>query len=453
MVALILLSESAYGSLLLFDPRTHMPRLTLVMGVLFALYATLVLLVRRSHEADALLPIIILGSILFRLTLVPLGLPRQATVVADLRDDLIGSAERFRSNLFLDDDVWRYLWDGHAGAQSVNPYCCAPGDHAFDRLVAGGEHSGLWAQIRARINHSDLPTIYPPVAQGVFLAAHAIAPGSIVALKLVLIGCDLLGISIIVASLRRLRRRPIEVILYAFNPLVIVTFAGAGHIDVVMVTLLSLAAYLAFAGARRAAGIAFGLAVLVKIAPLVLLPLFLRRLGRAGTVALIATIAIISTPFILASGGGLRTFAVFARNWDFNSASFALLRFTGRAFTDNPARFARGASAVALVSMVAWIWRRTSPRDLGAFADAATCTLGALLVLSPTVMPWYATWTLGLAPLARRATTWICFSALVCLSFPMTADWKTHAGWLIVEYGALAIVALASYFERRRSTT
>lgn len=437
MLVLLVISEAAYVSVLTFEPRAHIPRLMVVVAALFAFYAAIVIIVRRARDQRGMLPIILIGAALFRLSLLPLGLEP-------------GSAGQFRPNLLLDDDVWRYLWDGHVVSQGGNPYRTAPNLAASDRFVAHDEHAALWNTVRSRVNHAELPTIYPPVAQLVFLAAHAVAPGSIIALKLVLIGCDLFGIVLLIGCLRLLQRPLSDAVLYAWNPLVILMFAGAAHIDGVMITLLLLAMYFVLAGSRRAAGAALALSTLAKLSPIVLWPLFVRRLGAAGTSLLLATTVAVIAPFSFLSGSGLQTFGVFASTWDFNSATFTILRHAARGFTSDPDRLARMISGAILLCVVVWLARRDWNSDVTTFADTAMNVLGALLILSPTAMPWYATWPLGFAVLARRPGIWISFSALICLSFPMTADWKTHAGWLTVEYAGLVLVALIGMLRKRK---
>ena len=73
----------------------------------------------------------------------------------------------------LEDDFYRYMWDGAVVASGTNPYSFAPaqvaaGDAplALQRLAA--EAGGIFE----RINHPELKTIYPPVAQFWFAAAH-----------------------------------------------------------------------------------------------------------------------------------------------------------------------------------------------------------------------------------------------------------------------------------------
>lgn len=422
--ALLIATEAGYLALLTFEPRRHLTLVLVLAAATFTFYGAIALRLRGRDVSRQMFLIVIAGAILFRLTLLPLG------VIAP------------RANAFVDDDVWRYLWDGRVTAQTGNPYAAPPNDARLDHLSTGDPK---WTTIRSRVNHPDLPTIYPPVAEAVFFIAHALAPGSVLVLKIVLVACDWAAMLFMIASLRLLRRPVTDVVLYAWNPLVILMFAGSGHIDVVMVMFMSAAVYFAIRGRTTTAGFALGLAIMAKLTPLLLVPLFARQLGRKALIALAAVVAASAAPFIMLAGGGLRTFRIFATTWDFNSAVFTVLRHILGPFTSHPAQAARVISAAILLVVAGWLWIRRA----GDWEDAAMNTIGALLVLSPTVMPWYATWPLGLAVLARRPFMWIIFSGLVCLSFPMTADWKTHTGWLSLEYGALAAVMVASVVHAR----
>jgi hypothetical protein len=75
--------------------------------------------------------------------------------------------------------------------------------------------------------------------------------------------------------------------------------------------------------------------------------------------------------------------------------------------------------------------------------------LGALLVLSPTVMPWYVTWLLPLAIIARRRI-WIYFSALVCLAFLVMVDGTERPWVLALEYGMFFSLLAYEWIRDRR---
>ena len=67
--------------------------------------------------------------------------------------------------VFLSDDINRYIWDGRVQAAGINPYRYIPTDPELEPLRD--------PLIFPNINRNNYaPTIYPPVAQMLFLAAN-----------------------------------------------------------------------------------------------------------------------------------------------------------------------------------------------------------------------------------------------------------------------------------------
>ena len=227
LVGLLVSSEILYLAMLRLDATNGVrPVITFLslVGLLFAIYATACWIVRGMREnRRSTLFIIATGAVLFRLTLLPAGLPPDSnlrTLVADLRADIRGESVTYERFLLYDSDLWRYLWDGHVSGHGVNPYLYAPADPALDRLADEGrrhltEDGGVWADIRDNINYANTQTIYPPLAQGLFRLAHALAPGSVLAMKSLVVVLDLLGALFIALTLHALGRSPFLVILYA----------------------------------------------------------------------------------------------------------------------------------------------------------------------------------------------------------------------------------------------
>ena len=164
----------------------------------------------------------------------------------------------------LSDDIYRYLWDGHLLAQGVNPYAHAPADALLAPLRTP------W---HGEINHPEVPTIYPPLAQLLFGATAllggpfaaeggaggagfgataALAGGPIVAAKLVWLGFDV-GCGLLLHRIaRRTGRSPVPVLVwYLWSPLLIVETAWSAHFDSVGLFLL---AALILAAGRRGGG-------------------------------------------------------------------------------------------------------------------------------------------------------------------------------------------------------
>lgn len=464
LIALLVLSEILYLALVRHNAVNGPgPVLTFLalLGALFAIYAAAHLLIRKSGSGSrATLAAIATGAVLFRLTLLPAGLPHDAEpkeIAAGLRADLVGEDVAFERFLLFDSDVWRSLWDGHVWAHGVNPYRFSPADAALDGFadedrteLADGR--GVWGDVRDNINHPSVPTIYPPLAQAVFRFSHWLAPGSVLALKMLLVLFDLLAALFIALALRRLGRPVTDVLLYAWNPLVIKVFSGSGHVDSVLIAALAATAYFLARNSRTMAATTYGLAVLAKLSPLILVPFIVKRVGwrKLGLVGAIVLAAY--APFFDAGWAIFDGLRAFARDWQFNAGPFALLRWLASALSVSPDTVARPVSGLAVLTLVGYLaWRDDGHNHT--FADYGAAALGALLVLGPAVMPWYVAWLLPLAIIAGQRV-WVYFSAVVCLAFLVMIDQTEHAWVLALEYGVLALLlAFAAPGPRRLLVT
>lgn len=485
LVALLLSSEVVYLALQQLNAVNGLrPVVTfwMEMGALFALYAAAYFVVLRleGREKQALF-IIALGAVIFRLTLLSAGVPHEISGVARLqalKTDAQGTEVVYERFQLFDDDIWRYLWDGHVWANGVNPYRYAPADAALDGLTlaqpeqsrivlrqqadasaetTGAESSGtaaleaseesIWGDIRDNVNHAGVPTIYTPLAQFVFRLSHAIAPGSVAVLKGLLVLCDLLAVLFIVLTLRQLGQSVLVVILYAWNPLMVKVFAGSGHADAILVAALAATAFFIARGARRAAAVSIALAILAKLSPVILLPFVLQRIGWRNLLLIGAVLLCGYLPFL---DPGVNPFAgmqTFAREWQFNAGFFAFLQWLASGLTAHPAFVARVLSGLATLGVISWlVWRD----DLRAesFARFAAAAMGALVLFSPTIMPWYLSWALPLAVIARQHL-WFLFSAIVCIAFHIMIDETEATLALWLEHGLLFVLLSWSLVRRR----
>jgi hypothetical protein len=287
----------------------------------------------------------------------------------------------------LEDDHYRYLWDGRMFALTGTPYATRPADHFTDPTL-----SPRFARILDRVNHPDLPTIYGPTSQLAFLGAYWIAPGSLLPLKVLLV----LAEAAVVVCILRLRAPPAGMLLWAWCPLAVQEIAFSAHPDALGVAPLLAALLLA----RRhpwAAGALCGVAAGARVLALVVAPFALARGGWRAGVAFAAALAMLYGPFLLAAGGSDRAaLAVFLDDWEFNSLAFAPLRaLLG-------SRGARLASALVLGGIV--LWFLAAARRTGTALPRGDLLYGALFLLSPVVNPWYLLWLLAFV--ALRPTLW-----------------------------------------------
>ncbi len=422
-----------------------------LMGGLFALYGLAYLAASHSgRHRGRTLAMIGAGAILFRLTLLPAGLPDNSTprsLLAALRADVRGERVAYDRYQLFDDDVWRYLWDGQVCAAGTNPYLYPPADPSLDSRAdpapsAPARAQALWDEIRENISYPEIPTVYPPLAQAVFRLSHWLAPGSVMVMKSLFAGFDLIAVIFLALSLKILGQPTEGVLLYAWSPLVIKVFAGSGHMDAILSAMIAATAYFLLSGAYRASAVCFGLAVLAKISALILLPFLFKRMGWRNCALSAAVILAGYIPFLGAGAGLFKGTLTFARDWQFNAGFFALIRWLVSGLEPSSQKaelMARVVCGLTILALVSWLARRD---DGGArtFAPYAAASLGALIILGPTAMPWYVAWILPLAVISQGVgrRVWIYFSALVCLAFLVMIDETEHALTLGLEYGALA---------------
>lgn len=454
-------SEFAYLAMALLNAVNGSWPVFAFLGLMTLLFVVYALAYRAANgvlrRGRGRLLIIAAGAILFRLTLLPAGLttlqagPGLNSVVAGLRSDLRGASVVYDRFQLFDDDLWRYLWDGHVWSHGVNPYRYSPADPEVDPLADDEgtltDNRAVWGDIRDNINYSAIPTPYPPFAQVVFRFSHWLAPGSVLVMKALFVSFDLTA-ALFIASALRCLGRPIElVLLYAWNPLVIKVFAGSGHMDSMLVASLAALTFFIMRRRHHLAAVSFGLAVLSKLSPLLLVPFVVRRIGLKSSVFAGALIVAGCLPFLGAARQIPEGLVTFGRTWQFNAGPFAVLQWFAGKFCNDPSLIARMVSGLAVLVVVVWLARRDTGQAEG-FPNFGVAALGALIILGPTVMPWYVTWLLPLAVLAGERP-WVYFSALVCLSFLVMVGQKEQPWTSVVEYSLLGVIFWIDWYRRR----
>ncbi|MGH1571821.1 glycosyltransferase 87 family protein [Methylobacterium sp. P31] len=203
---------------------------------------------------------------------------------------------------FLSSDIYRYVWDGRVQAAGINPYRHIPADPALAALRD--------PTVYPLINRRDYArTIYPPAAQAVFAAVGRISD-TVLAMKLATLAFEALGVLGLLGVLRIAGLPPGRILIYAWNPLALWSFACDGHVDALGIGLLGLALWLRARHRDSFAGAALAAAALVKVLPLAAAPAFVRggSLMRPALVGL-AVIALLYLPYL---GAGRDVFGFLA---------------------------------------------------------------------------------------------------------------------------------------------
>jgi hypothetical protein len=336
----------------------------------------------------------------------------------------------------LSEDVYRYLWDGRLVTRGVNPYAHAPSDPALE------PHRD---PLLERLNHAHVPTIYPPAAQLLFASVAAVRVDP-AAFKAALLVAEAALVAALLLLLRGRGLAPERILLYAWNPLVVVEGYGSAHLDVALAAFLLVSLALLERGRRAPAGIAWALAVFIKYTPLLLFPWLARR--RAWGVLLLGalTMAVLALPFAGAGSALVTGLAAYARHWEFNGSLYPVLAaLTG---SGERARWILAGALAAATLAVSWRARSAS--------GAAAALLACALVLSPTVFPWYLVPIVALLPLYPSPAL-LAFSGLVALSYAPLPRYQALGEWTLpawipwVEYGGAALAALVAAVWTRRT--
>ena len=408
----------AYGVLAWSARQSGEPPLILFLGaavwaalLTFGLYAY-----HRRHPSEALSPGRLIGwAILFRIF------------------GLFGGP-------IYEDDFYRYLWDAYRFAQDGTPYGVPPEAFFTDLAVPA-----QFQRILDQVNYPELPTIYGPVTQLIFLLGYALSPGSIVALQGPLILVDLAAIGLL------LRLAPARaVLLYAWCPLVVKEIAFTAHPDGIAVCLLLSAIVMSQRGRLRPAAVCMALAVGAKVLALLLVPFVLARARPIDWGVFAGVLLLLYLPFAWQGGTDLATLVVFAREWEFNAALFSFLK----PWMSNPA--ARAVCGLVLAAGVASylvVYRRSA----SAAVPRGDWIYGGLLALWPVVNAWYLLWLLPFAAIRPSAWAWTA-SVAVLLSYVTGLNLNDlqmepfgHPPWVRpVEYGLILLAMGCDAIRRAR---
>lgn len=323
------------------------------------------------------------------------------------------------------DDIYRYIWDGKVAAAGVNPFALPPDDSSLNHL-----HT---TDLPSRINHPEMRTIYPPMAQVFFQLSYFLFGDSVAGVKLLLAICDLATMLVLVLLLRHLGLLPEFVIVYAWSPLPVLYFGLDGHVDALGIFLLVLSLFLLVRHGLIPGAVVLGFAALAKLYPLFLAP-FLMRVGRS-----IASLWRPVIPLVifaagcwlyLEPGGGLyESFAIFTTTWEFNGSVFNILKlvFGG-------GNVARIVGAVVFVGWIAWLTFTDRP-----LIDKVFLGFLGFFIISPTVHPWYFSWLAALLALRWSLAVFVllgcsALSNVVVYEYRTTGAWAEQPLWLVLEY-------------------
>jgi hypothetical protein len=404
---------------------------------------------------------------------------------------LWGTAVTFRLLLLfttptLSDDVYRYLWDGYVAHQGVSPYAYA---------INAPELDYLDNSVRGQANNAWMASPYLPAAQAVFWGITAVSPLRPLFFQIGMALFDLAAAFLIARLLALASLPPQRLILYLWNPLVIVEVAHSAHLDAWMVFLTLLAVYFALTPPpltinnyqltinHSKSPLFLTLATLTKIIPALLTPiLFWRWNWRQRIFYGLLTIGLL-IPFGLQAGWGLGgdldgtglfgALRIYGRQWNFNSGLFHWLEvWLGKQqgvenATDTGKLIVLGLFVVVITAVFLQARTRTAPRNS---LRLMAVPLMAYVLLTPTLNPWYTLILIAFIPFLTPTedeshwrwlliSPWLYLSGALIFSYLTYLDplnfgeleWVRQVEWLPT-LGLLGTAVLITLFHKRKTT-
>jgi len=313
------------------------------------------------------------------------------------------------STPILENDFYRYLWDGALTAHGVNPYLYAPiqaldpGSTVPPLLRSLAEQSG---EVIFRAGYPEIRTIYPPVAQAAFAASYLIQPWSLWAWKAVLASFDVVMLILLLIALRGADAPAAAVAIYWWNPLVVREIFNAMHMDIMVAALAFSAVLLSSRKRHFGAMVALTLAVGSKVWPVILIPLILAPLMRAPRKAALllaffaAGCALMAAPMILSRPDSTSGILAYGKSWEMNDAFYMLFLTAVESFgklwlwnEEIVQIVTRLLVGLMLVGWSIWLSREGASPDRKIW-DNSLLVVASLFLLSPTQFPWYYLWVM-----------------------------------------------------------
>jgi alpha-1,6-mannosyltransferase len=309
-------------------------------------------------------------------------------------------------------DVWRYRWEGYIQTLGFSPYHFAPNAPELEPY-----RTEWWSQVI----FPDVSAIYPPITELGFRMLATIAPSgepSLYLFKVAFVLADLLVCWLLCRRFGLMRAT-----LYAWNPMIIYSFAGGAHYDSWFILPLVAAWLLLDNPVPRSfnwlwSAVLVGISVAVKWMSLPILGFLIWRslrqlkllqaacIGLAGVLPMLLS----ALPFCQAQSCPLiPTGSVFV---SYGRSAELIPHFVAKVW--QPSLQANWIYLFPLALFVIWLTLRTNSVE-----QFAEWYWFGLLTLTPIIHFWYFTW---IVPFAVSSQNWgvrlVSLSAFVYFVLP-----------------------------------
>ncbi|TXD93684.1 mannosyltransferase [Gillisia hiemivivida] len=375
----------------------------------------------------------------------------------------------------LSQDFYRFIWDGRMIAAGFNPYLYLPENLIELGTAPIAQAKELFDGMGA-LSASHF-TNYPPLNQLLFAIAGILSGksiiGAVVILRMIIILADIGVLYFGRKLLINLKLPESRIFLYLLNPFIIIEVTGNLHFEGVMVFFLVWSLYLLQQKKWIGSAIIFACSVLLKLVPLMFLPVFFgyfiykrenindaeneSKLGFAkllgfyliiGITVVMGFLPILSSVFI---ENFMTSISLWFQKFEFNASFYYIVRWVGfQSRGYNIIETAGKALPLVTIGILAGLSFFRKNNSFEKLVTAMLFGFTAYLFLSTTVHPWY----LAIPLMLSLFTTYkylMVWSFVVILSYAAyTSDGFQENLWLVaLEYIIVIGVFIKELFGRK----
>jgi len=360
----------------------------------------------------------------------------------------------------LSQDFFRFVWDGHLLLNGFNPYLYLPDD----LIASGADFIPNASLLHASMGElsSGHYTNYPPLNQLFFTAAAYLGGESlimtIVWMRVFIILAEVVIFFYGLKLLRLIGQPDYLILLYFLNPFVIIELTGNLHWEGMMACLMLMGVYYFISYQRIKSPIFLGFGILLKLLPVIILPLLLKGLrwkkavvyfSILGVVMVLGIVPFISIEFLQNYGSSV---GLWFGTFEFNASIYYVIRAIGFEVTGYNIIETVGKvlPLITLISilLLAALRENQFPEFL---LSSILFSFTIYLLLSTTVHPWYLTIPL-LFSIFTKHRYMVVWSGLVFLSYSAYSNpaFQENLWWIAIEYSIVIAVLIYELWPKRK---
>jgi hypothetical protein len=351
----------------------------------------------------------------------------------------------------LSQDFFRFIWDGHQLLNGYNLYVYLPNE-----VVSSVHHIPNASFLHVSMGELSASnyTNYPPLNQLMFMLCAFLGNNDLLAtvvwMRILLIVGDVVAFFALVKLLVHFKRSPVWSVLYWLNPFVLIELTGNLHWEGWMTAATLWGIYFVLKEKWWPTAVAFAAGILIKLVPLMLLPLLFRRFTFWRFILVCVSVFVLVfigyAPFLDSDFIAKYTSSIglWFGTFEFNGSVYAIVRELGFYFKGyNIIGVAsKWFSAITVIAVLFMAVLKSNTNDKLWIGNLFVC-LFVYLILATTVHPWYLTLALSLSLFVKNKVL-LLWSFVVFFSYSSYADNPALTfPFIFIQYSFLALYLLS----------